>query len=151
MMPRRTPGKKIGSCIYVHERYAKEAGVPFALINTAGCLAAFHYQCIKYDKKTHTITLQHSPNFCDAHEPWVGTCVRYRDGDDHVSVTPPRSDPMVWHHKWMWVADDFSGFDVAAAKERSSSYEHRLDAHLRRRMGRKSYWDMLLRKWGLPI
>ena len=38
------------------------------------------------------------------------------------------SDPFIYYHKWLFVADDYPGYDVAKSAARS-------------RIGNKSYWE----------
>ena len=34
----------------------------------------------------------------------------------------PPSDPYIYHHKWLFVADDYDGFDVEESKARSGAW-----------------------------
>ena len=49
------------------------------------------------------------------------------------------ADPYIYHHKWLFVTDDYSGFNVEASKERSRLWLG-LDGVDKKRSGRKSYW-----------
>jgi len=50
------------------------------------------------------------------------------------------ADPDIYHHKWLFVADDYQGFDVVASKTRSEQWIALGDVD-RSRIGRKSYWE----------
>jgi hypothetical protein len=49
-------------------------------------------------------------------------------------------DPYIYHHKWLFVSDDYEEFDVEASKSRSERWMALTDVD-RSRIGRKSYWD----------
>lgn len=103
-------GKKVGSSIYVHREYASLV-VPGKLLKTATAIAneaSFQFTCIKYDTLTSVVRFDEAPNFDTAREPTVGKMLTIsRDGTAIVSRTSA-----IWHHKWMWVLDDYSGFGV---------------------------------------
>ncbi len=50
------------------------------------------------------------------------------------------ADPYIYHHKWLFVDDDYRGFDVAESKARSVQWIGLGDVD-RSRIGRKSYWE----------
>ena len=52
-----------------------------------------------------------------------------------------RADPFVYHHKWLFVADDHPSFDVAASKARSRQWISLNPPVNRNRIGRLSYWE----------
>jgi len=45
-------------------------------------------------------------------------CERELDAPDRFPV----GDPLIYHDKWLFVADDYAGFDVAASKRRSAAW-----------------------------
>ena len=49
-------------------------------------------------------------------------------------------DPYIYHHKWLFVAEDYSGFDVSASRVRSQCWVA-LTGIDRSKIGRKSYWE----------
>lgn len=58
----------------------------------------------------------------------------------HVQRRTTPADPYIYHHKWLFVADDYRGFDVAESKARSEQWIALGDVD-RSRIGRKSYWE----------
>jgi hypothetical protein len=48
-------------------------------------------------------------------------------------------DPYIYHHKWLFVKDDYSEFDVEESKRRSLAWLV-LDGIDKKRIGRLSYW-----------
>jgi len=55
-------------------------------------------------------------------------------------VSLQSSDPYIYHHKWLFVADDYGGFDVDESKRRSLAWMSLPDID-KSRIGRKSYWE----------
>ena len=60
------------------------------------------------------------------------------DGTAQRRTTP--SDSYIYHHNWLFVADDYQGFDVELSKARSQQWIA-LGNVDRSRIGRKSYWE----------
>ena len=119
-------GKRVGPQLYVHKDYADEK-IPAAAL--AKARAAFgkagldwEPNGVMYDKNTGVVRFDEAPDFDTASEPRVG---RYfsvaKDG-----TTKEGSSNAVWHHKWLWVKDDYSGFDVNEAREWSREYASKL-------------------------
>lgn len=115
-------GKEVGPQVYVHRDYAREV-IPGDLLDKAeAALDAqqgdFLYNCLMWDRSTNMIRFDEAPEFDGAREPFVG---------DYVQVFPSgktvrgHSDA-IWHHKWLWVKDDYHGFDVEAQKRWSQKW-----------------------------
>lgn len=105
-------GKVIGGQIYLHKNYA-DIVIPFDILNSAVDLlessySQFHYNCIRYDPKSTEVLFQESPDFDTAREPVVGTCVSVIDNQ----IRKTRYFNQIWHHKWLWVDNSYTGFDV---------------------------------------
>lgn len=105
-------GKLIGGCLYLHKSYSNGIIPQEVLTNAKTVLKEtypdFEYQCLKYDIKKQSISFQEAPDFNSAREPIVG---------DYVTVTidgkvKTGHSNYIWHHKWLWVKDDYTGFDI---------------------------------------
>lgn len=69
--------------------------------------------------KLHVVAFQEAPGFDTEPEPRVGRTVNvYPDG----TVKESRASDTIWHHKWLWVTDDYKDFDTTAAWERSKEF-----------------------------
>lgn len=139
-------GKRVGPAVYTH-RYYENKIVPEDVLEKARFILARDYpdhesgyNAIKFDTKSNAVTFQWSPDFDDADEPTVGLSVKVSP-DGTISTTPMKDDPQIWHHKWMWVADDYPGFDVEASKRRSLQWLPHVKKGESSRIGTKSYWD----------
>lgn len=118
-------GKQMVGCIYVHRQYAHKVVPIEILLNAESVLAEkypnFKYNCIKYDQLTQVVSFQEAPDFDTAREPVVG---------DYISVSPDLHNPKtrkghsdyIWHHKWLWVMDDYEGFDVESSFQWSQKW-----------------------------
>jgi hypothetical protein len=60
------------------------------------------------------------------------------DGATQRRTTPV--DPYIYHHKWLFVDDDYRGFNVEESKARSQLWISLGDVD-RSRIGRQSYWQ----------
>ena len=119
-------GKKMGDRLYVHWLYAEQIIPNKPLLNATNKLIELNYHrfsCLMYDFNTGEIRFDEAPDFDTADEPKVGAyiCVS-PDGDARQGYSEA-----IWHHKWLWVMDDYEGFDVAAAKARSAWWLSKLN------------------------
>jgi len=146
----RSPGKKVGTKIYIHRQYENLIVTPDKL-KYARWAARRHlkeeYTCIRYDTKTKAIAFQVSPDFDTADEPIVGMTVTVYGSYERCTVTNQKKDPQIWHHKWMWVADDYEGFDVEASKARSKLWEPHVSKEEKRKIGYRSFWNKIEKRW----
>lgn len=107
-------GKDIGGSIYVHKQYADEIipidDLEYATNVLHDVYPDFKYNCIRWDYKTNKISFQESPNFDTAREPVVGDYVTV---DPNTGKVQTGHSDYIWHHKWLFIKNDYLGFDVA--------------------------------------
>lgn len=129
-------GKTVSSATYVHRSY--EHLLPVEVQHAKALLPpAFPYAVVKYNTRNGEVTFLESSDFDTAPEPTV---------ERSCKVTPTgrmtcRSNGrQLYHHKWLFVQDDYRGFNVAAAKTRSALWADlpHIDQH---RIGNKIYWE----------
>ncbi len=131
-------GKEIGGAVYVHRRY--EAVLDPGLSEAQKRLPAdFNYTVVKFSYATGVFSFIRSPDFDIAAEPVVAEVVTVGI-DGSVRLRKPPSDPYIYHHKWLFVKDEYPGFDVEKSKSRSAGWMA-LEGIDFRRIGRKSYWE----------
>ena len=141
-LPRRSAkfgvGKDIGGAVYVHCSYEDRLG---AVVQEAKANLPpdFQYHVVKYNYRTGAVSFVQCPNFDDAPEPTVGDIVTVSPEGTVLRRTQPL-DPEIYHHKWLFVDDNYTGFDVQESKRRSAVCLN-LTGVDRRRIGRKSYWE----------
>jgi hypothetical protein len=136
-------GKLIGGSIYVHKNYA-ELVVPKDTLDKAKELLgdSFEYNCVKFDIKPNVVRFDQAAGFDDDREPFVGNYITVTtDGKLKKGISP-----YIWHHKWLWVKDDYNGFNVQESKEWSALW---LSKFKEPASGVPQKWEEQLRKYGL--
>lgn len=132
-------GKVIGGAVYLHRQYEELLGHPLEGAKQHLPLG-FDYVVVKYHIGRGTVSFLCSPDFDSAPEPIVGdSCLVYLDGK--VRQYRQLADPYIYHHKWLFVTNDYSGFDVAVSKRRSLKWLGLTPPVDFTRIGRKSYWE----------
>ena len=131
-------GKEIAGAIYVHREYEEVLGE--VVVKAKHELpAGFEYHVVKYDQRTGNVSFVETNDFDTAEEPAVGKIVTVR-ADGTIRHQMQQEDPPIYHHKWLFVRDDYGGFDVEASKRRSEIWAA-LPGVDRSRIGRLSYWE----------
>ena len=131
-------GKQIGGAVYVHRQY--ESFLPEAVQKAKSVLpSTFQYTVVKYALSDDTVSFIQSEDFDRSHEPIVGDLYTVKC-DGSASFRRQAADPWIYHHKWLFVADDYEGFDVEASKDRSREWLA-FDNIDFRRIGKKSFWE----------
>ena len=131
-------GKEIGGAIYVHRQYEDVFGDVVA--NARKLLPeGFAYQVVKYDSRSGNVSFVESPDFDTADEPIIGEIVTVKP-DGIVRRRKQAADPEIYHHKWLFVRDDYCGFNVRASRRRSEQWTALKNVD-RSRIGRKSFWE----------
>ena len=109
-------GKLIGGNLYVHK---SAENVIDGLNNFKKRLPKdFTYDIVKFDKKENITSFIKSPDWDTAAEPLATTGVR-------VPLSGPIKDLKInqlYHHKWLFVRDDYKGFDSKESIKRSMSW-----------------------------
>lgn len=130
-------GKSIGGNLYLHRNYVTELPTDMQqkILNAEQLIDGFKYNTLKVGLNDGRITFIDSPDFDTSPEPSVG---------EYVAVSPDESvkrgkSSAIWHHKWLWVKDDYRGFDVGDARERSQKYL-KMDIDFSR-IGNKKFWE----------
>jgi hypothetical protein len=143
----RKPGKTVGYKTYVHRDYAHLI-VDVEKIRKAEKIAGItEYTTIRYDRLTESIAFQYSPDFDTADEPTLAWTVTVKSDGTVSRSEGSVNNPQIWHHKWMWVGDDYTGFDVEASKERSRLWEPLVSKEEKSKIGYKGYWDSIKGRW----
>lgn len=148
--------KKIGGAIYIHrsnvdalsqEELDKVWDRLSALARSEYASALGTYEIIKI--KDDSVSFIDCPDWDEADEPTVGNAYNV-DASYNVKLTPmKKNNPQIYHHKWMFVADDYDGFNVEEAKAWSKKWQSIIPAGHGKYYGYKNYWDNLLMEYGL--
>lgn len=130
-------GKQVGSVVYVHRLY--ECHLPGEVVRSGkrSLSAGFRYDVVRYDWSRNRISFIRVPDFDHAPEPRIHDIVSVEGG---VVTSRTLGGRVLYHHKWLFVADDYSGFDVAESRLRSITWLS-LPGIDRRRVGQRDYWQ----------
>ena len=72
-------------------------------------------------------------------KPIVGDAILIR-GDGTERFIKQKASPQIYHHKWLFVNDDYDGFNTEESIERSRRWLKVPDIQFNK-IGYKSYWD----------
>ena len=130
-------GKEIGGSVYVHRDHADRLGA--VVVKAAGHLPdGFVYTIVKYNRRTGAVSFIHCPDWDTAPEPVVGDLWTVH-ADGRAAFRRQAADPFIYHHKWLFVTDDYPGFDVGESRQRSEAWTALPDVD-RSRIGKRSFW-----------
>lgn len=144
-------GKRVGGNLWLHKSYASEF-IPQDLLKSAESKLPnwFCYDVVRVSRDQSEICFIFSPDFDSSNEPMVSDSFLFRvdevEGLTLKSHTKPQKDPLIYHHKWMFVRDDYRGFSVSDSKERSLNWKALLGVNRSSssKIGRLSFWDSWL-------
>lgn len=135
-------GKHIMQQIYFHRQYLNE--IDIVNRELIKCLIkeldekGFEFNIIRYSLSKQTnIAFINSPDFDTSDEPFIKDSYLYIGNLIHVGE---RAFKQIYHHKWLFVKDDYSGFDVAKSKARSEKWLA-LPGIDYNRIGYQDYWN----------
>lgn len=153
--------KKIGSFRYCHRSNIEElsenitVGQQIKIMEALALMCEKYYeevfkkyQVIKFDKKNDSVTFILSEDWDSAREPMVGDAYRV---EKDKKITLIKNKGQIYHHKWQFVAKDYTGFDVEESKKWSKKWTSIIPQtkEIKSRIGYKKYWLELLKKYDL--
>jgi len=139
-------GKVIGGKVYLHINYIDTLPDPEEAIRALEATNnVSRYRCLSYDPKTSTYMFSASPYFNSANEPTPGQAQKVEVEDNAFKVHTPKVINSIWHHKWMWVDDNYKGFNVKESYEWSKEWA----AEISNPSGSKNVWLKQLKAVGL--
>ena len=146
-------GKRVGSKIYVHKDYALDVVPTEILWDAQDILHKYEpgasFNCICYDlKQPNIIRFDEAPRFDVDREPypgvmWTVDTSRIDEGERCYRVG--YSDA-IWHHKWLWVEQNYQGFDVEESYKWSELWLSKVDETA---SGHEHKWKEQLKKYNL--
>lgn len=160
--------KKVGTCLYVHksnryelfaDKHISEEDYEHIKIIVNGMDGFFDYEVIKYDYSKRKLSLIKSKDWNTSNEPVVGNSMIYDISiGNGLSDTPSKyvkgriNNPQIYHNKWMFVSDNYDGFDIDEAKRRTKEWNMIPDIDKKKKfIGNKNYWEQLLKENNLAI
>ncbi|AGN30040.1 hypothetical protein VPFG_00035 [Vibrio phage nt-1] len=131
-------GKDIGGSLYVHIDYVPDEFkqmVADARTQVSIANPQFTPNIVRIDYKKGGIAFYDSVEFDTVQEPAAGLMITYKDG----VVSKPRQVNQIWHHKWLWVGDDYRGFNTTQSYDRSATWLDNDDIPFAK-IGNKKTW-----------
>ena len=119
-------GKEIYKRIYVHRDYMLEVIPTNVLERAIKCvsnrsdlnLSYNSFNTVVYDLKDESVRFDSSTNFDIEREPCAGNYITvFANGRIKEGKTKS-----IWHHKWLWVKDDYTGFDIGESYSWSKTW-----------------------------
>jgi len=112
----------------------------------------YEFNIIKQDNYTGNVSYIYCPDFDTENEPRLLYSLTF----DHThklirDIVYSPDNPPIYHHKWMFVKEDYKGFDISQAKLRSDLYKSLLTSYDKKRIGRLIYWKEFLEKHNLSL
>lgn len=132
-------GKRMGGYLYLHKQYVDYIDIDLYNEFKDKLPEDFNYNILKYNKKENYISFILSPDFNTVDEPTVGDA--YKVTKNKVTLTKQKNPPQIYHHKWLFVDDNYKGFNVERAKLRSKKWLEVSDQINMSKIGNKKYWD----------
>jgi hypothetical protein len=151
-------GKVMGNHLYVHhseaEQYLSRSAKSYLSTLLTNKTKAFAV-IAKLDTSQlpfKLVSLTEAPKWNTEHEPSLGLVHKLTSSG--WSQNNVSQDPLIYHHKWLFVPKSYQGFSVLGAMKRSLAWKTIVggtNRELSSRIGRKSFWDKWLRTNGLPL
>lgn len=153
--------KIVGSCIYVHKSNVVDLLRRIDNSDYVECYLDWfmnelnnmevNYEVIKYDKTNNKLSLIDSPDWIVSYEPKVGdSWVLNLNTLKWKHIPKRRKNPQIYHSKELFVSDDYKGFDIEKAKERTKLWKSlpNLDT---KRIGNYDFWVEFLNANGMEV
>jgi len=139
-------GKKIDKNIWFHKKYINDF-MTNEMFNyyIKDIPKSFSFDIIRYNEKEKELMLIKTKDFNSSHEPIIEDSYKISIINS-VKINYKKStleNPLIYHHKWLFVKDDYKGFDVSESKKRSHEWKSVLGVNkeLSVKIGRKLFWD----------
>ena len=148
--------KRIGSDIYIHISNIRALNdKQMELYNKAIQIAKEKIVCdtaiVKINLKQNCVSLIECHNWDSAREPEVGDAYKIHVATGEITKTPKKKRVQIYHHKHLFVSDDYTGFNIAESKAWSEKWTSILPAtrELKSRIGFKDTWEEVLKEYNL--
>lgn len=148
---RKGMGKTMRNNLYIHKSIIDQLPQDVKqLVYNAMKYINIDYDIIKINNTSQAVTFISSLDWDTAHEPTVGDSVTVYNNGEIKQTRASTNNPLIYHHKWQFVADDYKGFDVEESKRRSELWMNHpkileLKAapgeNFNSRIGRRQYWS----------
>ena len=146
-------GKRVGNNVYMHSNYIgllpEESRKLIASTLDSLNSEESGWSIVKYNTKTEDFSLIKSTDFDTANEPRIEKSVKYNKATGVLGT--PRTGSTVYHHKWLFVDNDYKGFDVEQSMLRTDEINKKMDELNinRSTIGSVNNWNAILNNMGM--
>ena len=143
-------GKKMGNNIWFHISYAKQFNLNSNTLDDMCSKLKFKPNIVRIDTKKDLVSLINSPDFDVSKEPFIKESALFSN-NELLKINNEQENPQIYHHKWMFVDESYSGFDYQEQIQRSITWKSLLGVNktVSSRIGRKKYWLNWLEEQGI--
>jgi len=150
-------GRYFDASVYVHKDFAHliPHKIDMSVLERAINLLPkdFTYDLIRYDRYLQNVSFIQVHNFDTDNDPvqgdswYIKSDWKLSRGDTH-RFTSAKKDPQIYHHKWVYVPENYSGFNWQDAFQWSERWmSRRYNAGFTSaQLARLSYWKDFLKK-----
>lgn len=142
-------GKMMMGSLYIHKSALNTLTVQeYELyLEKLKYISNFTFEILKISLKNSEVSFIQSFDWDTANEPSVGDSICVK-ADNSIKRT--KGSNLIYHHKWMFVDDSYTGFNVSASKKRSELWMNhekilalKNDANekFNSKIGRRNYWN----------
>lgn len=137
-------GKKMGNDIWVHKNYILDylKKENYEMFRNE-LPKKFDFDIVKITNEREMSFIK-CENFNKEEEPTINLVlkIKFENNEYTKKIINKPNDPLIYHHKWMFVKDDYEGFNVLESKERSLLWKTKLgiNREVSNKIGRKSFW-----------
>lgn len=149
-------GKRVGKlmmgAIYIHKSAISTLSIDEKTLynNKLQYIGDFSFDIVKINLKESSVSFIQSPDWDVNPEPSVGDSIIVKSNN---SIKITKGSNLIYHHKWMFVSDNYTGFDVAESKQRSELWMNhpkiltlKSDKYekFNSKIGRREYWNNMV-------
>ena len=147
-------GKVMGNNIWVHKDYVSLLPQFVDIFDAASSVVPdnFEFDIVRFDKRGGDVCFISSPDFITSSEPIVSRTLKVNVDEFGVSLAQPptkkQDNPLIYHHKWLFVPDSSNLFNVEESMKRSLEWKSVLgvDKTISSKIGRLDFWNTWLLK-----
>ena len=151
--------KQVRNCLYAHKSNIEELSEKLD-VKEQGFLMDFIYNfmsedfdVIKFDKENKHISIIKCIEWDKVFEPKILNVDIYTYDLKHIKHIKYNNNNPIYHNKWMFVSNDYSGFDINESKERTKMLEITIPCYstIKNKIGRINFWSELLKQYNIEL
>lgn len=146
--------KRVGTSLYTHisnisELLSKLSADEQQRVVYTTSNADHKFAIIKYNKQSKNLSLIECDTWDMLNEPIVGDAHTYKLNGDYKVI---KGGVNVYHSKELFVADDYKGFDLEQAKQRTIEWNNIPNIKsIKNKIGNLKFWTQLLKENGVAL